>query len=448
MRYLPHTDDDIQTMLKTIGVKSLDALFDGIPASHRLKGKLDLPPALFETELRQEVGALADKNIHAGEAKNFIGAGAYHHYVPSAINYLIKRGEFLTCYTPYQPEVSQGTLQAVFEFQTMVCELTGMEVANASQYDLSTACAEAILMANRVNGRRKTLVSQTLHPHHRQVIRTYLENLDMEYVEIPFTATGQVDLDFIKKQFSNDTGSVLVQSPNFFGVIEDLKALRAVLPQECFFIAANPEPLSYSVLTSPGEAGADIAIAEGMSLGLGLNFGGPYLGLFATKTQYIRQMPGRLVGETLDADGKRGYVLTLSTREQHIRREKATSNICTNQGLMALAASIYLSLMGPNGLKDLALLCLERRKFFAEQIQKINPDALAFTGPHFHETVIKLKVPVMDAVVPLIKQGVFPGIDLGTHYPALERHLLVCTTEMNSKDDIRLLVNQLTPFIG
>lgn len=447
MRYLPHTEDEIQSMLKTIGAKDLDDLFASIPENVRLKGLLDLPQALHEKELREVVTALAERNISLSEAKNFIGAGAYHHYVPSALNYLLKRGEFLTCYTPYQPEVSQGTLQAVFEFQTMVSELTGMEIANASQYDLSTSCAEAILMANRVNQKNRVLISRSLHPHYRSVINTYLENLHLEVLEIPFTESGQLDLNFIQKNLNDNTTAVLVQSPNFLGVVEDLKTIRAHVPNDCFYIVANPDAVSYSVLTSPGEAGADIAIAEGMGLGLGLNFGGPYLGLFATKQKHIRQMPGRLVGETVDVDGQRGYVLTMSTREQHIRREKATSNICTNQGLMALAASIYVSLLGPQGLEKMALLNLKRQKDFADQIKKINPEALVMNGPRFNETIVKLKVPVMDAVVPLLKQGIFPGIDLGTYYPELERHMLVCTTEMNSKEDVQMLVNRLAEFI-
>lgn len=447
MRYLPHTPDEIAGMLKKIKVGSLDELFRSIPDDVRLNELLPLPEGLPEKELREHMHELADTNINLREGRNFIGAGAYYHYVPSVINALIKRGEFLTSYTPYQPEVSQGTLQAVFEFQTMVSELTGLEVANSSQYDLSTSCAEAILMANRINKKPKALVARSLHPHYRSVIETYLKNLDMEMVEIPFGEDGRLDLDELQKQLDDSVGSVLVQSPNFFGVVESLKSVRKSIPDSCFLIAANPEAISYSVLESPGEAGADIAIAEGMSFGLGLNFGGPYLGMFASKAEYIRQMPGRLVGETTDMDGKRGYVLTMATREQHIRREKATSNICTNQGLMALAASVYLSLMGPEGLKDLAMLNLERRAYLEKKIKDVNSDALAFSAPHFHEVVVKLKMPVMDVVVPLLQQGLFPGIDLGTHYPELENHLLICVTEMNSHEDIDVLVKSLAPFI-
>lgn len=446
MRYLPHTPDEIQSMLKSIGAKSLDDLFTSIPEDVRLKDLLPLPEALAEKDLREHMQELADRNINLSEVKNFIGAGAYHHYVPSVINPLIKRGEFLTCYTPYQAEVSQGTLQAVFEFQTMMAELTGMELANASQYDLSTSCAEAILMANRLNKKKKVMVARSLHPHYRSVIDTYLENLDIEVLEVPFNEEGSLDVDFINKNLNDEIGSLLVQSPNFFGVLEDIKGIKSNLADDVFLIAANPDAISYA-FQSPGEDGADIAIAEGMSLGLGLNFGGPYLGIFATHQKYLRQTPGRLVGETTDTDGKRGYVLTMATREQHIRREKATSNICTNQGLMALAASVYLSCMGPEGLKNVALLNLENRDFLKKKLLERNAQAVRFTGAGFNELVVKLKVPVMDAVVPMLKEGIFPGIDLGTYYPELENHLLVCTTEMNSKEDIVLLVDRLAEYI-
>jgi glycine dehydrogenase subunit 1 len=447
MRYLPHTEDEIAAMLKAVGVKSIDDLFGGIPEGDLLRGALDLPEPMPEPKLRRHMRLLADKNIHVEEAKSFIGGGAYHHYVPSAITPIIKRGEFLTAYTPYQPEVSQGTLQAIFEFQTMMCELTGMDVANASNYDLSTSCAEALLMAERVNKRPKALVARSLHPHYRQVIHTYLKNQDYEVVEIPFDKSGQLDAQFLRKNLDASVGAVLVQSPNFLGVVEELHPVSAAAREAgAFFIVANPEPVSYAVLPSPGEVGADVAIAEGMSFGAGLNFGGPYLGIFATKESYIRQMPGRLIGETRDRDGRRGYVLTFATREQHIRREKATSNICTNQGLMALAASVYLSLMGPEGLQKLALINMSRRQHFEHLVKKRFPKALAFDGPRFNETVVKLSVPVMGAVVEILKDGFFPGIDLSSYYPELEGHLLVCTTEMNSTLDIETLVEKLGKY--
>lgn len=450
MRYLPHTPEEVASMLKTIGVDSIDDLFDSIPKDVRLRQPLELPEAMFEPKLRKHMQLLSDRNIHVEEAKSFIGGGAYNHYIPSVISPLIKRGEFLTAYTPYQAEVSQGTLQAIYEFQTMMCELTGMEVANASNYDLSTSCAEALMMAERVSRKKKALIAKTLHPHYQQVIKTYLKNQGFELVELPYDEQGQLDASVLAEKVDDDVGALLVQSPNFFGVVEDVATISQTLKQKnqkALLIAANPEPLSYSVLPSPGEIGADIALAEGMSFGLGLNFGGPYLGIFATQEKYIRQMPGRLVGETVDKEGKRSYTLTFATREQHIRRERATSNICTNQGLMALAASIYLSLMGPEGLKKLALINMERRAYFEEQIRKKSSDALVFSGPRFNEVVVKLKTPVMEAVVEVLKDGFFPGVDLSNYYPELEGHLLVCTTEMNSKLDIEMLAEKLGRFV-
>lgn len=449
MRYLPHTPEEIDQMLAAIGIKNLKDLYVGVPQQFQIEENLALPESLTEQHLREHLNDIASQNITLGEGKSFLGAGSYYHYVPSLIRYLVKRGEFLTAYTPYQPEVSQGTLQAVFEYQTMVSELTGLPVANASNYDLSTACAEAILMAQRVNEKKTYMVSQATHPHYRMVMQTCLRNLGHHCIEIPCTSTGETDFEFLKQHFSPDVGAVLLQSPNFFGVIENLKQVGDYLQdKDALFIAANPEPISYAVLTSPAEAGADIAIAEGMSFGLGLNYGGPYLGLFAVKEKYLRNMPGRIVGQTTDKDGKRGYVLTFSTREQHIRREKATSNICTNQGLCALMASIYLSLMGPNGLKNLALINMQRLQHLENSLKKINPKCIEFSGVKFNELVVKLTVPAKDAVVNLLEEGFFPGIDLSTYYPHLNRHLLICTTEMNSLDDIDLLVESLTPFLG
>jgi len=377
MRYLPHTQTDIDEMLKAIGVSEVNELFCSIPEVLRLKDSLNLPRSLSEQELRDEFRELSDSNINLAEGSNFIGAGAYHHYVPSLVSQLVGRGEFLTAYTPYQAEVSQGTLQAIFEFQTMICELTGMDVANASNYDLSTACAEALMMARRVNKKKKALVARSVHPHYREVMRTYFKNQDFELVEIPFLKSGRVDVDFIKDHLTDDVAAVLIQSPNFFGVIEDLAPLGTMVePKPALFVVATSETLSYAVLKSPGEVGADIAIGEGMSLGVGLNYGGPYLGLFATREKFMRSMPGRLVGETTDAKGRRGFVLTLATREQHIRREKATSNICTNQGLCALMCAIYLSVMGNEGLQKLALINIQNRLRLEALIKEKNRGAV------------------------------------------------------------------------
>lgn len=448
MRYIPHTPDDIQAMLKTIGVNSIEDLFRGIPDADRLKSELKLAEGLPETELRKELYRFADKNINFTEGVNFIGGGAYHHYLPSVIATLVQRGEFLTAYTPYQPEVSQGTLQAVFEFQTMMCELTGMEVANASNYDLSTACAEAVLMARRVNGKNKALVARSAHPHYREVLDTYFKNQGFEIVEIPFDASGKTDMNFIQDNLDDSVSAVLVQSPNFFGVIEDLAPIGKLTAEKpALFVVATAESLSYPVLATPGDVGADIAIGEGMSFGLGPNYGGPYLGIFATRQKFIRSMPGRLVGQTSDTDGKRGYVLTFSTREQHIRREKATSNICTNQGLCALMCAIYLSLMGPVGLEKLALLNIQRMKQLEDGLRKKSKTAVHFSGHKFNETVVKLALPAKDAVIHLLKDRIFAGVDLSTYYPELDKHLLVCTTEMVSKEDVEVLVARLADFM-
>jgi len=448
MRYIPHTPNEIQAMLKTIGVKSINDLFASIPEDVRFKSKLPLPDAVSESELFAEMREIADKNISLAEGMCFLGAGSYYHYVPTVIDALVKRGEFLTAYTPYQAEVSQGTLQAVFEFQTMMSELTGMEVANASNYDLSTACAEAIMMARRINKKNKALVARSLHPHYRDVIATYFKNQDFELIEIPFDRAGQLDTDFIKDHLDDSVAAVLVQSPNFFGVIEDLAPLGNMIEEKpALFCVATPESLSYSVLASPAEVGADIAIGEGMSFGIGTNYGGPYLGIFATKQKYVRNMPGRLVGQTLDEDGKRGYVLTFATREQHIRREKATSNICTNQGLCALMCAVYLSLMGPDGLGKLALLNLERLSEFERLLKDQNSKAILFDSPKFNETVVELNVPAKDAVGHLLKDHIISGVDLSTYYPELERHLLVCTTEMVSSDDIKVFARRLSQYI-
>lgn len=448
MRYIPHTPNEIQAMLKTIGVKSINDLFASIPEDVRFKSKLPLPDAVSESELFAEMRDLADKNINLSEGMCFLGAGSYYHYVPTVIDALVKRGEFLTAYTPYQAEVSQGTLQAVFEFQTMMSELTGMEVANASNYDLSTSCAEAVMMARRINKKNKALVARSLHPHYREVLATYFKNQEFELIEIPFDRAGRLDTDFIKDHLDDSVSAVLVQSPNFFGVIEDLAPLGNMIEEKpALFCVATPESLSYSVLASPAEVGADIAIGEGMSFGIGTNYGGPYLGIFATKQKYVRNMPGRLVGQTVDEDGKRGYVLTFATREQHIRRERATSNICTNQGLCALMCAIYLSLMGPDGLGKLALLNLERLSEFEKLLKEQNPAAILFDSPKFNETVVELKVPAREAVGQLLKDRIISGVDLSTYYPELERHLLVCTTEMVSSDDIKVFAQRLKQFL-
>lgn len=443
MRYLPHTSDEINEMLAEIKAPSIDHLFSTIPEFFRLKKPLNLPPALSEMELRAEMLYLAKKNVSVRDCISFLGGGAYHHYLPSAISQLINRGEFFTAYTPYQPEVSQGTLKALFEYQTMLCELTGLEVANASNYDASTACAEALLMAHRMTGKKKALVGLSLHPQYRKVMKTYLDRFGYEIDEVHYSKNGSLDFDDLRSKLSTDVGAVMVGSPNFFGVIEDLKKIgEEVKKNQSIFITVASEPLSYALLASPGEAGADIAVAEGQSFGVGLNFGGPFLGIFATRQQYIRSMPGRIVGETVDVDGKQGYVLTFSTREQHIRREKATSNICTNQGLCALMASIYLALMGKEGLVELAKINLSRAVYAKEELLKTGKVKLLFNGPTFNEFV--LLIPHAPEVLSRLREKkIFGGILLDRYYNELQDAVLVTVTEMNSKKDIDMLVEEI-----
>src|SRR6266481_5738826 len=354
MRYLPLTDRDRGEMLAAIGLDSIDALFADVPHQARLNGLLDLPKAMGELEVERGLSAMASRNIAAGLVPFFIGGGAYRHHIPAAVDHLVQRGEFLTSYTPYQPEISQGTLQYLFEFQTQVARLTGMEIANASMYDGSTACAEAVLMAERVTKRRRAVISGGLHPHYRAVIETVAGLGGTKIVGPGPAVTGEEDLIALIDQ---ETACVVVQTPSVFGHLHDLGALaEAAHAKGALLIAVVTEIVSLGLMTSPGEMGADIVVAEGQSIGNGLNFGGPYVGLFATREKYLRQMPGRLAGETVDVEGRRGFVLTLSTREQHIRRDKATSNICTNSGLCALAFTIHMSLLGGRGLKELALV--------------------------------------------------------------------------------------------
>ncbi|HBF14003.1 MAG TPA: aminomethyl-transferring glycine dehydrogenase subunit GcvPA [Deltaproteobacteria bacterium] len=449
MRYLPHTKQDIKDMLQVIGKDSVDALFESIPEELRLKRALNLPKALSEMELRSEMLRLSKKNVSVRDTVSFLGGGAYNHYVPSPISQLINRGEFFTAYTPYQPEVSQGTLQALFEFQTMICELTGMEIANASNYDASTGCAEALLMSARLNGRKKALVARSVHPQYRKVMRTYLSRFGYEIVEVGYAKDGSLDWNDFEAKCDASVGAVMVGSPNFFGVIEDLQKIGARTKQDekTIFITVASEPLSMALLNPPGSVGADIAVAEGQSFGVGLSFGGPYLGLFATQQKYIRAMPGRIVGETVDVDGKRGFVLTFSTREQHIRREKATSNICTNQGLCALMSTIYLSLMGKEGLTRLAQINLSRATYAKEALTATGKVKLLFDGPTFNEFVICLP-DAQNVLAGLKKRGIFAGIWLPRYYKELKDAVLVCVTEMNSKEQIDLLVSELKKAVS
>ena len=436
MRYLPHTESDVREMLAVIGQPSLGALFESIPAQFRMTRALDVPAAASEYEILAEMDALAAQNENAATREWFLGAGVHHHFIPSAVDALISRAEFYTSYTPYQPEISQGTLQAIFEWQTMMCGLTALEVSNASLYDGASATAEAVLMALRITKRRKIAVSAALHPHYRGVLETYLAALDFELVTLPRDATGRT----LASAVDRETACVLVQQPNFLGCIEDLRALASAAHAEgALLVTSVAEALSLALLAAPGDCGADIVCGEAQSFGVPMAFGGPHLGFLTSRMAHVRQMPGRLVGETLDANGERGYVLTLSTREQHIRRERATSNICTNQGLCLMMATIYLALHGKIGLRLLAERNLAKAEY-AKQRMRAAGLMLPFAAPSFNEFAVTLREPA-ERVLPRARaQGIVAGLDLTKFAPELENALLVCVTETASRASIDRLV--------
>ena len=445
MRYIPNTDADCRQMLAAIGVRSAEELLADIPRQVRVKGSLRVPPALSETDLMRHMRGLAAKDADAESYASFLGAGAYNHFAPTIVNHLILRGEFLTSYTPYQPEVSQGTLQAIYEYQTLICQLTGMEVGNASMYEGGSALAEAVLMAHRATGREEVVVARTVHPEYRQVMRTYLGALGVRIREVPYAATGGTDLKLLRAAVTEQTACVAIQSPNFFGVVEDLaEAADAAHAKGGLSVVAVAEPVSLGLLAPPGEQGADIVVGEGQAFGNPISFGGPYLGFFATREKYIRSMPGRLVGQTEDRDGRVGYVLTLSTREQHIRREKATSNICTNEGLCALAATIALSALGKQGVREMALLNLRKAAYAKERLAKAKGFALRFSGPTFNEFVVQSKRrPVRQVLDGLTRKRILGGVALDRFYPELRDCFLVCVTEQNRREEIDGLTKAL-----
>jgi glycine cleavage system P protein (glycine dehydrogenase) subunit 1 len=445
MRYIPNTDADRQAMLDALGLPAVEDLFSGIPDALRFVGPLDIPKALAEQEVLRQMRTLAARNADVEHYAAFLGAGAYHHFIPSIVPVLTSRGEFMTAYTPYQPEMAQGTLQAVYEYQTLICQLTAMEVANASLYDASTGVAEAVLMARRVTQRDEALLSEAVHPEYRAVLRTYLQNLGMQVREVPVDEAGQTSLARVRERLSPRVACVVVQSPNFFGVIEDLTGYADALHHDkALLVEVVAEPVSLGLLKPPGAWGADIVVGEGQAFGNALSYGGPYLGFFATKDQFVRQMPGRLAGETVDTEGRRGYVLTLSTREQHIRREKATSNICTNEGLCALAATIQLCVLGKVGLRRLAELNLQRATYARQQLAALPGCRVPYSGPTFNEFVLETPKAACDLIRQLSTQRLIPGVDLGRFDPERSRQLLVCVTEMNSREDIDRLCAALS----
>ncbi len=434
MRYLPLSVQERDDMLARIGVASVNELYADAPRDALLTGPLDLPKRQTELEVERRLTALAAKNVAAGAVPFFVGAGAYKHHVPATVDHLIQRSEFLTAYTPYQPEISQGTLQVLFEFQTQVANLTGMEVANASMYDGSTATAEAILMAHRVTRRRKALLSGGLHPHYAETARTVSDMAEDEFALLPPDPRAEEDLI---GALDGNLSCVVVQNPDFFGNLRDLRPLaEACRARGVLLIAVVTEVLSLGLIESPGAMGADIVVGEGQSIGNGLNFGGPYLGLFATRDKYVRQSPGRLCGRSVDADGRPGFVLTLSTREQHIRREKATSNICTNSGLCALAFSIHLSLLGETGLKQLALINHANAVALAEALEK-TPGVEVLNRSFFNEFTLRVKASAADLVERMAARGVLAGVPVSRLLPkaGLDDLLLVASSEVNTDED-------------
>lgn len=442
MRYLPHTSEDITTMLRKVGVNSLDALFSTIPEECRRTADLDLPEPLSEWELNAHMDALAGSMAVSPQYKSFLGSGCYDHYIPEAVKHLLSRSEVYTAYTPYQPEISQGTLQTIYEYQTLITRLLGMEVANASLYDGASGLAEALLMAIRTTRRNKVAISRLIHPLYRRVVQTYLAPTGCEVVELPYLPNGRTDLAGLDNL--DDLAAVAVQSPNFFGCIEDLKNIgeKVHADGKTLFVTCFTEPLAYGMLKSPGSCGADIACGEGQSLGIPRSFGGPGLGVFATKHKYVRNMPGRLIGQTTDKNGKRGFVLTLATREQHIRREKATSNICSNQGLCATAATMYMAFVGGTGFRELAALNRDKAHYLKSELQKAG-FTISFDSPTFNEFVVEFSDGFEATYDRLLAKKIVAGLPLVPYFPELANHYVFCVTETSSKADMDALVKEV-----
>ncbi|MCG3174780.1 MAG: putative glycine dehydrogenase (decarboxylating) subunit 1 [Myxococcota bacterium] len=449
MRYIPHTEADIREMLRAAGADQVERLFDGIPKDLQLGRALNLPPAMGEEEIRAELSRLGAATDAGAGMISFLGAGLYRHYVPSAVSQLLLRGEFFTAYTPYQPEVAQGTLQVIFEYQSMIAGLLGLEIANASLYDGSTAMAEAALMARRVKkDRPEIVVSGGAHPQYLEVLDTFLAGMDERAVVVPVDSqSGLTSLEAVRKAISGKTAAVIVQSPNFLGCIEDVKGLAAAARDAgALLIQVVTEPLSLPLLKSPGSLGADIAVGEAGGMGIPIQLGGPLCGMFATRMEFLRQIPGRLVGRTADVDGEPGFVITLATREQHIRREKATSNICTNSGLMMLAATIYMTLMGPAGMRETARRCAARARALSGEIGRLKGWALRYPTPFFDEFTVKTPVPAREIIAAGAAQGLVAGLDLGRFDPARENELLLYTSELTTRAGMDRLLSLFRQF--
>lgn len=442
MNFIPNTEEDRKQMLAFIGIDSVEGLFKDINEALRLKEELNLPKAMSEVEMLQHMRGLSSNDANLQEYSNFLGAGAYRHFIPSAVKHLVGRAEFTTSYTPYQAELSQGMLQAIFEFQTMMCELTGMDVTNASMYDGASALAEAAIMASKVMENRKVLVSKAIHPEYRQVLNTYSNAFGLDIIELELDngITSVADLE----GKASDVSCLMVQSPNFFGCIEDLARLESIVHEKDIqFIVSINEPLSLGLLAPPGEFNADVVAGEAQALGNPLNFGGPHLGYIAAKSEFLKKLPGRLSGLTTDPLQRLGYILTLQAREQHVRRERATSNICTNQALNALAATVYLALVGRRGLRDIAEICVHRAHYMGERLLELDGFELLFDSPFFNEFTVKTQNDPKQINKKLLEKKIIGGLELGRYFDRYKDGMLFCVTEMNSKQDIDALLDAL-----
>lgn len=443
MSYVSLSEKDKKEMMARIGISSLDELFRSIPEDIRLEKELNVPGPLTELELIHHFEKSAKENKYK-DYLSFLGAGAYNHVVPAVVDYLSSRGEFISPYTPYQPEISQGTLQIIFEFQTLICQLTGMDIANASLYDGASGAAEAVLMAHRLKGKSKIVMARTIHPQYREVIRTYVRSLGTVAEEIGYTDSGAVDVDDLLANLDEETFAVVCQSPNFLGIIEDLKKISDLAHRrQALFIVVVAEPVSLGILESPGKLGADIVTGEGQSFGIPPSFGGPYVGFMACAEEFIRQFPGRIAGQAKDVEGKRGFVLTLSTREQHIRRERATSNICTNQAWCALRATIFLETLGKNGLRELAWQNIQKANYALDELSKLKGVTPKFKGQSFNEFVLEFAKPWPSVDKYLRQKGILGGLHMEEFYPELKNCSLFCVTEMHKKEDIDRLLTGL-----
>lgn len=440
--YLPISSEDEKEMLKTIGKNSIEELFEVIPKEVRLNRPLNLGKPMSELEVRKRLGSYADENKNLSQLVSFLGAGVYDHYIPSVVKHIISRSEFYTAYTPYQPEISQGTLQAIFEYQTMITNLTGMEVTNASMYDGASACAEAAMMACDTTKRKSIIVSKTVNPETRKVLKTYMHFKEVEVVEIEDVG-GETDIEKLKEVIGPNTAAVIVQYPNFFGIIENLQEIEKITHEQKAMLITYVHPIPLGILKSPGEIGADIAVGDGQSLGNGLHYGGPYLGFLATTQKLLRRMPGRIVGQTKDVDGKRGFVLTLQAREQHIRREKATSNICSNHSLNALTAAVYLATIGKKGIKEVAYQCLQKAHYAYTVLTESGKYKPAFNKPFFMEFALKTDKDVAEINKKLLEEGILGGYDLQRDYEKYKNVMLLAFTEKRTKEEIDRLKSLL-----